>query len=989
MPISNLHEGEAVNMHLGDHDQQDEFQPFLMSEESGPRERLPRRLLGQLSRSWRKAQALITSEHGVSIFKCSLAYLLASLAVFIPFIGKLLGQQYGKHLVATITIYFHPARSQGSMYKALICAFVAFLFATFLSLSSMWVTIVFHRKHDLIEIGHAVVLVVFVLGGFGFIGWIKQRLQDPLVNVACSLASLASILVITKEGAIQTGDLSFTKISQILRMLLLGIGLSTAVSFSIMPVSARNKFRGDFSALMGTTSMMLMSLTESFLRGTDRGLKTADFLHFSSHHDKTFGHLKQLLSETKLEHYVAGTNREYSLEEELVHLMQDITHGLGGLRSVLALQSELLAPTKYTELPQPSRMEDPIQSENWRLTSESSVGSPTYTQDVDNESSSSASQTRQQSSSIQSPAEIFQQLTSRLEISILSLAVALKETFEEASFGSAPDRRLSISEGAISRINEAIDSYEESRHTAFHSLRRDWQMISPAQVDKASLEEIFANCEYFSVGLLKLSEQLRSLLLVLADLQLEVDERPAGKSWSWLRLPWWPTHRNEVMRGSDEAPLSGRHRAVDTRNSLQPLNTSGRPQDPYRGRTHHQAGRKDPVRVFDFLRKDEIKFALKVGIGAALYALPSFISVTRPLYISWRGEWGLISYMLVCSMTIGASNTAGFARFLGTCLGGLGSLGAWYLAGGDAFKLILTGLFMGIGPFYLIIVKGQGPMGRFILLTYNLSVLYAYSQSQIDSDDDAEHLDITSIVLRRVVSVIAGNVWGIIITRGIWPIRARTKLDETLQSLWLKLAFIWESDPLNTISRDGANMPILYMNDHDKAEVEHLLSRLDPMQASARSEIELKEPFPDSAYGSVIRRTRDIVDNFHSMDLILSGLGAPSEGQLSLLQHTTTARQRMSDCIANLLTTAAVEVGHTFSDFPTNVDRSRDELLAHISRYRQDKRVSGTTNDEDYVLLYAYIIMSRQLSNEVIQITTELAHIFPAPEGDLIGALRV
>jgi hypothetical protein len=77
-------------------------------------------------------------------------------------------------------------------------------------------------------------------------------------------------------------------------------------------------------------------------------------------------------------------------------------------------------------------------------------------------------------------------------------------------------------------------------------------MISPAQVDKASLEEIFANCEYFSVGLLKLSEQLRSLLLVLEDLQLEVDERPAGKSWSWLRLPWWPTRRNEVLRGSDE-----------------------------------------------------------------------------------------------------------------------------------------------------------------------------------------------------------------------------------------------------------------------------------------------------------------------------------------------------------------------------------------------------------------------------------------------------
>jgi hypothetical protein len=45
---------------------------------------------------------------------------------------------------------------------------------------------------------------------------------------------------------------------------------------------------------------------------------------------------------------------------------------------------------------------------------------------------------------------------------------------------------------------------------------------------------------------------------------------------------------------------------------------------------------------------------------------------------------------------------------------------------------------------------------------------------------------------------------------------------------------------------------------------------------------------------------------------------------------------------------------HTLSDIPTNVERSRDELLSQISRYRQDKRASQVTNDEDYVLLYAY-----------------------------------
>lgn len=97
------------------------------------------------------------------------------------------------------------------------------------------------------------------------------------------------------------------------------------------------------------------------------------------------------------------------------------------------------------------------------------------------------------------------------------------------------------------RINEAVNQYREARHVAFSSLRRDWEMISPAQVDKASLEEIFANCEYFSVSLLELSEQLRELILNLEELQAEVDERPEGRSWKWLRPSWWPARQEQAI----------------------------------------------------------------------------------------------------------------------------------------------------------------------------------------------------------------------------------------------------------------------------------------------------------------------------------------------------------------------------------------------------------------------------------------------------------
>lgn len=49
-------------------------------------------------------------------------------------------------------------------------------------------------------------------------------------------------------------------------------------------------------------------------------------------------------------------------------------------------------------------------------------------------------------------------------------------------------------------------------------------------------------------------------------------------------------------------------------------------------------------------RQDDIRYAFKVGIGAVLYAMWAFIPATRDFYGHWRGEWGLLSYMLVCSM---------------------------------------------------------------------------------------------------------------------------------------------------------------------------------------------------------------------------------------------------------------------------------------------------------------------------------------------------
>lgn len=112
-----------------------------------------------------------------------------------------------------------------------------------------------------------------------------------------------------------------------------------------------------------------------------------------------------------------------------------------------------------------------------------------------------------------------------------------------------------------------------------------------------------------------------------------------------------------------------------------------------------------------------VRFAIKVGAGAALWAMFAFIPETRPLYAHWRGEWGLLSFMLVCSMTIGASNTTGYSRFIGTLIGAILSVIVWFTCQGNPFALAFCGWTVSFVCFYFIVGTSKGPMGRFLLLT--------------------------------------------------------------------------------------------------------------------------------------------------------------------------------------------------------------------------------------------------------------------------------
>lgn len=207
-----------------------------------------------------------------------------------------------------------------------------------------------------------------------------------------------------------------------------------------------------------------------------------------------------------------------------------------------------------------------------------------------------------------------------------------------------------------------------------------------------------------------------------------------------------------------------------------------------------------------------------------LWASTAFMPATRPTYKSWKGEWGLLSYMIVIATTVGASNTTSVGRFRGTCVGAACALVGWLLSDGDVWTLAFFGWLMSLYNFYLIFEKNQSQLGRTSLLAWNIMILYSFSlaREMYDDGDDDPDLDdeakplIFEIVFHRFVAVTMGIIWGLVFCRLIWPLSGRKKFREGVSVLYLQLGLIWRRGPLAVLLKQrGDNAGYLRTGEQD------------------------------------------------------------------------------------------------------------------------------------------------------------------------------
>lgn len=266
-------------------------------------------------KTWTKDSAKQAYEFGKSstakaILKCSLAYLIATSFTFFVPVANLLGtHQDGNQLIANVVVWFDPARSSGSMNLGILLGFLAFLYGAFIAFSAQGVAAAFDAA-EMIVVGHVIDLLLFCWGGLGFLAWFKQYMGHPLVNTASSLASLSIVTCLTKEGVVQTGDYSTYRVSQILKMLVIGICVSFVINLVVWPVSARKTLRENLMMTTDAFGDLLTTITASFLAGSEEDLNHPTIVAASEKFKTVFSSLPAQLADARYEHHPLGVSKD-------------------------------------------------------------------------------------------------------------------------------------------------------------------------------------------------------------------------------------------------------------------------------------------------------------------------------------------------------------------------------------------------------------------------------------------------------------------------------------------------------------------------------------------------------------------------------------------------------------------------------------------------------------------------------------------------------
>lgn len=861
-----------------------------------------------------------------NVLKCAVAYLIASLFTFSPYLSGFFsdistpGAGNGRpsptgHMIASIAVYYNPAKTMGGMMEADSYCSIAFLYAAFVCLGSMSMFWSLEVRPGWEWLGDALVILWIGFSMWG-LTWMKVWMAKPTFNSACSMAAIVLFVVIVKEGGWET-------LLQVFSIVLVGTLISNVVCFTLWPQSATHNLQLNMTKTLDSFATLLGMLTNTFLLEEPIHQPSQDKIHKAVEgHQASFTSLKKNLEEAKSEWFSGlrgqGGKASRQAYEDAVDSLTRLAQHLNGLRSGTRLQYELTKAHSEGRLT--------LKRHNQMIGRERDPNGYRPPAGKGRRMSNGGSDMRNDTDEVllQAAADMFGDLVDDLGPPLKALtrtcAASLKrlrEAFAQSKHVQREnpfqphdfhtlideiDRALftfeSTSNHAVMRLYKRSDFAAPSMGGSFDSsVQQDNKILMNSEHEHMFLLYFFIfTLQEFSGELISLTDAMRRIYAVE---QVRADTPSLfnryilhGPSKLLSAVRW--RQRNSAHEKSKRPGLRQLSSYFTSPHRTKVFFPKVQPHAPNTIQTPHPAnlpfiGRMKRA-LWDFggiLKERKLKYAFKVGMSTAVLAAPAFFDATRPIFTEYKGEWALISFFAVMSPTIGATNFLSIHRVLGTLFGAGVAAGIYSLFPENALVLSIFGFVFSMPCFYYIVATPEyATTGRFVLLTYNLTCLYSYNVRQAD-------ISVIDIAFHRSTAVIAGVLWAAIVSRFWWPSEARRELSRELGDFCLNIGWLYthlvaansgmprveddtDGDEPETQSSDETT---LLLPKSAKAKLSksiqefmamelHLQRKLIELQgllAQTQHEPRLKGPFPIALYRAMLTSLQTILDRLHSM----------------------------------------------------------------------------------------------------------------------------
>lgn len=134
-----------------------------------------------------------------------------------------------------------------------------------------------------------------------------------------------------------------------------------------------------------------------------------------------------------------------------------------------------------------------------------------------------------------------------------SLAVTLKQILDELPYGPAPDYSIAVHPHFKSSLAQAIELYADARKKSLALIYKSKALNKTRPMDmEAVFEEVAASCGHFSFSLQEFANELTAYLDILDELKIEIEDRPKGRTWKWLKF--WSKYQRSTNTTPHEDP---------------------------------------------------------------------------------------------------------------------------------------------------------------------------------------------------------------------------------------------------------------------------------------------------------------------------------------------------------------------------------------------------------------------------------------------------